>query len=327
MSNSNSSSIENYEQQIKNSNNEKKDKKQNKNNQKQQSQIRISSKTQDRVESAKQYIEKKYSQALIKEKEFKELWQLLQKKLSSYNIEEKQKKEIEKKIFEEEFKYERKKRQKISCQDYEPLQIIGRGAFGEVRICKDKKNNRIVAIKKMIKKEMLVKNQINHIMAEKNVLSTIGNPWIVDLYASFQDNKFLYLVMEFLQGGDLMNILMKKDILTEQECQFYASEILLSIESVHKMNYIHRDLKPDNILIDKNGHIKLTDFGLCKYMVNYQYILKQKSTPDYIAPEILRQKGYTELVDWWSFGIILYEMMIGYPPFFLKTHLLHVKKQ
>lgn len=153
----------------------------------------------------------------------------------------------------------------MTIKDFEPLQIIGRGAFGEVRICRYKETGEVVAMKKMKKMEMLHKNQVAHVRAERDVLVKSCNEWTVDLKLSFQDEKHLYLVMEFLAGGDLMTLLMRKDILSEEESRFYIAESILAIESVHNLNYIHRDLKPDNILLDKDGHVKLTDFGLCKH--------------------------------------------------------------
>ena len=120
-------------------------------------------------------------------------------------------------------------------------------------------------MKKMKKSEMVYKNQVAHVKAEREVLVKAKNPWIVELKYSFQDEKYLYLVMDFLPGGDLMTLLMRKDVLSEEESRFYIAETILAIETVHKVNYIHRDLKPDNILLDKHGHVKLTDFGLCKH--------------------------------------------------------------
>merc|ERR1712151_382696 len=110
---------------------------------------------------------------------------------------------------------------------------------------------------------MVFRNQIAHVKAERDVLAAADNNWIVQLLCSFQDDKYLYLVMEYLPGGDLMTLLMEKDILSEKEAQFYMAQCILAVESVHKLNYIHRDLKPDNVLIDVNGHVKLSDFGLC----------------------------------------------------------------
>jgi serine/threonine kinase 38 len=114
---------------------------------------------------------------------------------------------------------------------------------------------------------MLAKNQIAHVRAERDILAQSDMPWVVDLKFSFQDDKYLYLVMEYLAGGDLMTLLMKKDILSEEEAKFYIAELIIAVDSIHKMNYIHRDLKPDNVLIDNRGHVKLSDFGLCKHTV------------------------------------------------------------
>ena len=133
-----------------------------------------------------------------------------------------------------------------------------------MHVCRNKITDEIVAIKKIKKEVLYNKNQIIHIKNEQLFMSKVKSPWIVELKASFQDFDYLYLVMEFLQGGDLMNMLIKKEILTEKEAQFYIAEIVLAIESIHKLGCIHRDIKPDNVLIDKNGHIKLTDFGLAK---------------------------------------------------------------
>jgi serine/threonine kinase 38 len=144
--------------------------------------------------------------------------------------------------------------------------VIGKGAFGEVRLCKWVKNGEPVAVKKLKKSEMIFKNKVVQSREERNVLAIAdNNPWVVGLKCSFQDAENLYLVMEYLPGGDLMNLLIKKDIFTHEEAQLYTAEILMALDSVHNMKYIHRDLKPDNVLLDASGHIKLSDFGLCKH--------------------------------------------------------------
>ena len=188
---------------------------------------------------------------------------MINKKLDELNLNDEQKEELRQNFLHTEAEQMRQARKKMNITEFEPLTIIGRGAFGEVRVCRQINTGDIVAIKKMRKEHILNKNQLMHVRTEKEIM-TVSNPWIVKLKYSFQDELFLYLVMEFLPGGDLMNLLMKKEILTEDEARFYTAEMILAVDSVHKLNCIHRDLKPDNILIDKNGHIQLSDFGLAK---------------------------------------------------------------
>lgn len=148
--------------------------------------------------------------------------------------------------------------------DYEPIAIVGRGAFGEVRVCKNIKTGKIVALKKLFKDEMHKKNQIIHVRTEKDFLKSAVHPNVVELISSFQDNDHLYLEMEFCVGGDLMSQLIKKEIFTEYEAKFYCAQLISALEYIHSKNCIHRDLKPDNILIDRYGYVKLSDFGLSK---------------------------------------------------------------
>eukprot|EP01126_Amoeba_proteus_P019658 TRINITY_DN2018_c0_g1_i15.p1 TRINITY_DN2018_c0_g1~~TRINITY_DN2018_c0_g1_i15.p1 ORF type:complete len:409 (-),score=92.35 TRINITY_DN2018_c0_g1_i15:735-1961(-) len=157
----------------------------------------------------------------------------------------------------------RNKRKKLSITDYANVKLIGRGAFGEVRVVRSKENNEVFAMKMMNKDFVIKKNQLAHARAERDAMVQHDDPGIVKLFFSFQDSKFLYFIMEYLPGGDLMNLLIKRSTLTEEECKFYMSEVILAVNAVHSHGYIHRDLKPDNILITQDGHVKLSDFGLC----------------------------------------------------------------
>lgn len=226
---------------------------------------KISQLTYLRVMNAKKYIERKYNMKKIKNLQNV----IINQKIQNSNLSTPQKEEIKNALVEKETLRLRKLREKYTIYDYEHISIIGKGAFGEVHLCKDKRTNQVVAIKKMKKELLLKKYQLNHIKDEQYFLSRISSPWIVNLNSSFQEGDFLYLVMEYLPGGDLMNLLMKKETLPEEQAKFYLCELILAIETVHQKNCIHRDVKPDNILIDKDGHIKISDFGLAKIPDNY----------------------------------------------------------
>jgi len=290
---------------------------------------KISQRTYEKAKIAKEYIERRYNLKTNKDSKYNAILE----KLNSKDISVEEKNKILSELQHQESEELRKSRQKQTIRDYESLTIVGRGAFGEVHVCREIKTGNIVAIKK-IKKDLLAKkNQIFHVRNEQLFMSKAKSPWIVDLKASFQEDDFLYLVMEFLPGGDFMNLLIKKDKLTEEEAKFYTAEIILAVESIHKLDCIHRDIKPDNILIDKNGHIKLSDFGLAKvsdklYEKNttkdgdfkpkkrtHKKLYSCVGTAYYVAPEVLNKKGYGQEIDWWSVGVIFFEMLVGYAPF------------
>ena len=295
---------------------------------------KISQRTFDKVTIAKQIIERKYNLKTIQNEEMNQIFS----KLNSLNISESQKEQIKQEIHSQESAKYRKLREKQSIRDYVSLAIIGRGAFGEVHVCREKKTGQIVAVKKIRKDVLKIKNQVIHVRNEQLFMSKVKSPWIVELKASFQEDDFLYLIMEYLPGGDFMNLLIKKDILTEDEARFYTAELILAIENIHKLDCIHRDIKPDNVLIDKTGHIKLSDFGLAKVSpkifeinnninnnenIDFKPETHQKNfscvgTAYYVAPEVLKKKGYGPEVDWWSVGVIFFEMLFGYAPFHSK---------
>ena len=289
---------------------------------------KISQATYQKVISAKKYIERKYNMIKLKRVENN----ILHEKLKFSGLPENKRLEILAEIQEKERHNLHKKLEKMSANNYESLSIIGRGAFGEVHVCREKKTGEIVAIKKIKKDVLIVKNQIKHTLDEQDFLSKVNSPWIVKLKASFQEGDYLYLVMEYLPGGDLMGLFIARDILTEEEARFYICEMILAIDSIHELKCIHRDIKPDNVLIGKDGHIKLTDFGLAKTsdtvfkedIVNYRFDEKRNrhnrnyscvGTAYYVAPEVILKKGYKQEIDWWSLGVILFEMIAGYAPF------------
>lgn len=167
----------------------------------------------------------------------------------------------------------------------------------------------------MINKEILFKlKQVEHAKHEKNVLQVLNSPFIIRLFGYFQDNCCLFLLLEYVAGGELFSRLRLWHHFPNDAALFYSAEILLAIEHIHSSGYMYRDLKPENILIDQQGHVKIADFGFCKSCLNKSFTVC--GTPEYLAPEIIKSEGHNKSVDWWAFGILIYEMLVGYPPFF-----------
>lgn len=204
-------------------------------------------------------------------------------------------------------------------EDFELLRVIGRGSYAKVLMVELKSTKRIYAMK-VIKKEMFVSNEnedIDWIQTEKHVFERASNyPFLVGLHSCFQNESRLFFVIEFVRGGDLMYHMQRKRRLSEPEAQFYAAEISLALDFLHMRGIIYRDLKLDNVLLDHEGHIKLTDYGMCKEGIKKgEKTSTFCGTPNYISPELLRQEDYDFGVDWWALGVLLYEMLAGKSPF------------
>jgi len=216
----------------------------------------------------------------------------------------------------------------VTLNDFELCKVIGRGSFGKVYLVRKKTSTDAgcyFALKELKKKAVIERNQVEHTKAERCIMEKITHPFLMKLHYAFQDDVKLFFVMDFLTGGELFFHLKNEHKLDEDRTRFYAGEIVLGIGHLHTHNIIYRDLKPENILLDSEGHVKLTDFGLSKGGMGMGSTTNTFcGTPEYLAPEIVKNIPHTKDVDWWSLGILIYEMMAGVPPFYSENvHLMY----
>lgn len=207
-------------------------------------------------------------------------------------------------------------KKKMSVESFELVSVLGRGTYGKVQLVRLKETGHLYAMKSMSKQQLADSDQIQQTITEKNVLIEIQHPFLVSAHFTFQDETKIFMVLDYVPGGELFGRLKEERVFSEERVRIYSAEILLGLGHLHKLGYIYRDLKPENILVDRNGHLKITDFGLAKKTEGGGQTGTFCGTPEYLAPEMLLQQPYDKAVDWWSFGILIYEMLVGIPPFY-----------
>lgn len=216
--------------------------------------------------------------------------------------------------------YQKKPISAPRLDSFRMIKVVGKGSFGKVFLVREIKTEEMFALKVLRKDNIIRRNQVEHTKTERNVLGYVNHPFIVGLKMAFQSKNKLYFVLDYCAGGELFFHLSKVGKFLEPRAAFYAAEIVLALEYIHQLDIVYRDLKPENVLLDARGHVRLTDFGLSKEGISSSSSGANSfcGTPEYLAPEILNRQGHGRAVDWWSLGALLYEMLTGLPPFYCR---------
>jgi len=208
----------------------------------------------------------------------------------------------------------------VSLNSFSTISVIGKGSYAKVLLVKKKDTGQHYALKLLKKTLIEQKKQQTHVQTERDILVEVHkHPFLVDLHYSFQTERALCFVLEYCPGGELFNLLQKRRRFTEEQARFYAGQMIFALDFLHSKEIVYRDLKPENVLLDAQGYIKIADFGLSKQKVRENDLKSVCGTSEYLAPEIIMKMGYGKAVDWWTLGSIIYEMLVGVPPFYCQN--------
>jgi len=207
----------------------------------------------------------------------------------------------------------------VGVNDFKILKVVGRGSYGKVCLVQFQKTNDLYAMKSLKKNVLLDEDQVESTLLEKKILQSIDHPFLVGMVFCFQTEERVYFVLPFIRGGELFQHLRQSKYFPEEKTKFYAAIIGLALEYLHNKGIIYRDIKPENILLDEDGYLKLIDFGMAKILKDDEVTNSFCGTPEYLAPEIITGEGHNRMADWWSYGTLIYEMLFGIPPFFCEN--------